>query len=203
MNGATAIKSSIPLLAFGLVACASTSTSSNEPADRCDSTDCFNQLQIRSFEVIDNQTLVVYVGSQSCPFRVQFTGPACDLTFIPGGDLVFRPDFLRAQRDTGFGINRVCSTDSNVGIDEGVFTRAAGASDADPRIACRIRDIQSLTDDEVLELYVAHKIAAPPPPFGNGELEVPGSPDETTPEQGTAVRIPEEASEAPATPADN
>jgi hypothetical protein len=193
------MKNVIPLLALGLAACASSSMADELP-ERCESTDCFNPLRIRNFEVLDDTTLLVYVGGQDCPFRVDFIGPECDLTFLPGADLVFRPDFMRAQRQPDSIISRVCSTDSNLGIDEGPFTRAAGASDGfgnlgvgvvrgrltpvpdptdtDPRLSCRVRDITSLTDDEVLELYVEHRIAAPPPPFGTGQIEVPERGDE-------------------------
>jgi hypothetical protein len=32
--------------------------------------------------------------------------------------------------------------------------------------------VSSLTDDQVLELYVAHDKVAPPPPMGAGQIEV-------------------------------
>lgn len=157
-----------------LAACTSTSQVSNEPVDRCDTTDCFNQQQVRNFEIVGETTLVVYVGNQNCPFLVEFTGSFCDLTFLPGNDLVFRPDTLRATREPDNTLMRVCSRDSNLGLDEGPFSTAPGGDEfGDGRIPCRIQDIASLTDDELLELYVEKQIAAPPPPFGTGEITVP------------------------------
>lgn len=190
------------LLVLGLaVSTASSVIADDEPPERCESTNCFNQLRIRDFEVVDDTTLVVFVGTQRCPFKVDFFGPECDLTFIPGGDLTFRPDFLRARREPDLVLRQVCSTDSNIGVDEGPFTRSGGASDdgfnnfgidsrgrltpqpdpldPDPRLSCRIRDIVSLTDDELLEIYVAHDKTAPPPPFGTGQLEVPAEEEQS------------------------
>jgi hypothetical protein len=160
--------------AFSAAACTSAGQVSNGPADRCESTDCFNQLQVRDYEVVDNTTLVVYVGSQNCPFRVEFSGTFCDLTFMPGGQLVFRQDTFRAMREPDTLLTRVCARDSNIGIDEGPFSTAAGGDDAsDGRIPCRIQNIVSLTDDELLELYVDKRVTIPPPPFGTGEIAVP------------------------------
>jgi hypothetical protein len=165
--------SALLVFAMSLVACASESQLTNTPLERCESTDCFNQQQIRDFEVIDNTTLLVYVGSQNCAFRVEFTGIFCDLTFLPGGSLVFRPDTFRSSREPdNILVTRVCARDSNLGIDEGPFSTAAGG-DNDPRIPCRISNIVSMTDDEVLELYVDKQIASPPPPFGTGQIVVP------------------------------
>jgi hypothetical protein len=162
-----------------LAACTSTSQVSNEPVDRCETTDCFNQQQVRNFEIVDETTLVVYVGNQNCPFRVEFSGAFCDLTFLPGTDLVFRPDTMRAIREPDNISMRVCSRDTNLGIDEGPFSTAPGGDDfPDDRNPCRIRDIASLTDDELLELYVEKRITAPPPPFGTGEITVPDEPVE-------------------------
>jgi len=166
-------------IALWLAACTSTSQVSNEPVDRCETTDCFNQQQVRNFEIVDETTLVVYVGNQNCPFRVEFTGAFCDLTFLPGSDLVFRPDTLRAAREPDNVLMRVCSRDSNLGIDEGPFSTAPGGDEfPDGRNPCRVRDIASLTDDELLELYVEKQITAPPPPFGTGEITVPDEPEE-------------------------
>ena len=186
---------------LSLGACTSTSELANEPVDRCGTTDCFNQLQVRDYEVVDNTTLVVYVGTQSCPFRVEFTGGFCDLTFLPGGDLVFRPDYLRAQREPNNLLTRVCARDSNIGIDEGPFTTAPGGEDIDPRIPCRIRDIVSLTDDELIELYVEKRITAPPPPFGTGEIEAPDAPADTE-EGGPGARERAGAAEGRSEPAE-
>jgi hypothetical protein len=179
--------------AVSALACTSAGQVSTGPVDRCETTDCFNQLQVRNYEVVDNTTLVVYVGSQNCPFRVEFTGTFCDLTFMPGGQLVFRPDNLRAVRETDSLLTRVCARDSNIGIDEGPFSTAPGGEDfPDRRIPCRIQNVVSLTDDELLELYVDKQVTSPPPPFGTGEIEVPDdSPPTGTPEEGGGAAAPE------------
>ena len=53
----------------------------------CNVKDCFFARDVRSFDVIDKSTLIVYVGSQHCAFRVELRGTFCDLTYAP--ELVF------------------------------------------------------------------------------------------------------------------
>lgn len=162
-----------------LAACGNAIEVRSQPAERCATTDCFNQLQARNYQLIDDTTLVVYVGNQDCPFVVEFTGGFCDLTFLPLARLTFRRDSFRAQREQDMLLTRICSHDSNIGIDEGTFTRAPGGDGfSDGRLSCRIQNIRSVTDDELLELYVERQIAAPPPPLGTGEISVPERPSE-------------------------
>lgn len=163
------------VLCFGIVACSTTTpTLSNEPADRCSVTECFNRHQVRDYEIVDNNKMVIYVGGQRCPFLVEFDGTFCDLTFMPGGDIAFVATGVR-QMDM-----RICSRDRHIGIDEGVFSTAAGGQDAIPpgRLPCQINDVASLTDDQLLELYVDNDITAPPPPFGTGQIQVGENEDE-------------------------
>ena len=173
-----------------LSGCSSAPTlESSEPLDRCESTSCFNQLQIRDFEIVDPSTLIVYVGAQECPFLVEFTGTFCDLTFLPGFDLVFRPSTQRQNREVvlggGFGDRadisnaRICANDFNMGIEEGGFSESGGSEDNLDGLDCRIQDVSSLTDDEILEVYVDNNITLPPPPFGTGEIEVSEAGDES------------------------
>jgi hypothetical protein len=190
-------RSALLVSAISLVACATTTPSTNVPTERCESTECFNQQQIRDFEVVDNTTLVVYVGSQNCAFRVEFTGTFCDLTFLPGSQLVFRPDSFRSAREPdNLLLTRVCARDSNLGIDEGPFSSAAGATDVDRRNPCRVSDIVSITDDELLELYVDKRITIPPPPFGTGQIELPDASESSIgddAEEGSDSTTPAEA----------
>jgi hypothetical protein len=160
------MKVAAPLSCVWLVACSSTPTASNEPVERCSVTECFNHVQVRNYEVIDSTTLVMYVGGQRCPFLVEFDGTFCDLTFLPGSDILFKTTGMRQ-------INmRICSNDRHIGIDEGAFSTAPGGDDATAgRLPCQIRQIASLTDDQLIELYVENGITAPPPPFGNGEIQ--------------------------------
>jgi hypothetical protein len=196
-----------------LTACATSDTASNEPLARCESTDCFNQLQIRNYEIIDGQTLIVYVGSQECPFRVDLTGTFCDVTFL-AGEVVFRPSAQRSLRDPDSvpGLptradvfdSRVCANDFSMGLEEGPFTEAGGAGVPDPSgLDCRIQDVTSLTDDELVELYVSRQIAPPPPPLGSGTLEVEesGEGEADTQVEGEVqgeTRVPESTTEGSA-----
>src|SRR5678816_954537 len=53
----------------------------------CNVKDCFYARDVRNFDVIDKSTVIVYVGSQRCAFRVEMRGTFCDLTYAP--ELVF------------------------------------------------------------------------------------------------------------------
>lgn len=53
----------------------------------CTVTDCFQERDIRHFEVIDRTHVIVYTGPQRCAFHVEVRGTFCDLTFAP--DLYF------------------------------------------------------------------------------------------------------------------
>ena len=187
--------SRLPLIGALLLAGCATNPelASNEPLDRCEDTACFNQNTIRRFDVVDENSLIVYVGTQECPFLVRLTGTFCDATYLPGFDVVFVPTRQRQQRepdligaarvplpgdlrnsiDTGrFANMRICSNDIDFGIASGPFISAGGAdrdSDVDG-LACRIESIASITDDEILEIFADEEIAPPPPPLGPGEI---------------------------------
>lgn len=178
----------VVLFAVWLAACSTTPgtdvlAQNNEPVERCEDTNCFNQLAVRDFEVVDPTTLVLYVGSQRCPFKVGFQGVFCDLTFLPGNTIEFdMADAQRARRavqPTGRMTDlRICSFDRNVGIADDPFSRAGGGVENDPtRLPCEIQDVEALTDDELIELYVENRMAAPPPPFGTGQVSAPEAED--------------------------
>lgn len=138
--------------------------------EKCSVTDCFNRERIRDYEVLNDTTLVIYIGAQRCPFRVEFDGLFCDLTFMPlATDVEFVTNGIRQ-------INlRICARDRHVGIDEGPFTSALGdGREGVPpgRLPCQLRDVNSLTDDELIELYVENGVTPPPPPFGTGQISV-------------------------------
>jgi hypothetical protein len=170
--------------ALGVAGCAGTPPDTSQPLDRaCTVADCFFERDVRDFEVIDQTTLVVYVGNQRCPFQIELRGTFCDLTFAPDiafdspRDLETRPDgLLGTVGRTSSGL-RICSGDLQIGVNGGVFTddpTAAQPNDrlGNPRSACQISSIESMTDDELVELFVAHGVIAPPPPMGSGEIEV-------------------------------
>jgi hypothetical protein len=169
-------------------ACSSTPVDETQSVDRaCDVSECFFEREIRDFEVLDERTLVVYVGGQRCAFRVELDGTFCDMTFAP--EIYFRFPERRAQEQ------RVCSYDQGVSVDGGAFTDSSidgnqfpgprqppGAIDPfgdrqDPRFdnrrsQCQVRSIESVTDDQLLELYVERGVVPPPPPIGPGRIEV-------------------------------
>lgn len=179
-----------------LAGCASTPTDNTTAVDRaCTLADCFYERDVRDFEVIDRTTLVVYTGSQRCAFKVELTGTFCDMTFAP--DVYFRgpSDAIQTDRRSGdavFGTNlgdrtlRVCANDLSISVDGGAFTETrspgtnrAGADSTrgvdrfgQTRSECQVMDVSSLTDDQIVELYVSRGLVPPPPPMGSGEIEV-------------------------------
>lgn len=115
--------------------CASTTADENQPVARaCTVSKCFSTRNIRDFEVINKTTLILYVGQQRCPFKVELRGTFCDMTFAP--ELNFHKDEI-VQRDDitapalpgeTFGslgrvsTDRICSNDISVSVDGGAFT---------------------------------------------------------------------------------
>ena len=170
----------------------------------CNVKDCFFARDVRSFDVIDKTTVIVYVGSQHCPFRVDLRGTFCDLTYAP--ELVFsdpsdvplgEPD-PRTQGPGGFSdlansslpsqrrsraTLKVCDNDLRLQVSGGVFTESSLAGPlSDPstprdrfgraKTDCQISRVSSITDDQVLEIFVAHRVTPPPPPMGSGDIQV-------------------------------
>ena len=142
-----------PLAALTLIACTTASQTSDQPPDRCPTTDCFSQQQVRDFEVIDSTTLVLYVGNQDCPFLVEFTGSFCDLTYAGSTTLIFRPDSLHEDFGSDIRLSRICARDIGIGVDQDPFNTDPGESNLPGNtLACHIRNVESMTDDELLEL---------------------------------------------------
>ena len=210
------VLSGAALLAAG---CASSPTAENsEPADRaCSREECFYERDVRDFEVINQTTVVVFVGNQRCPFQIELRGTFCDLSFAP--DIYFtHPNEINpdSDRDPFVGSPssrlqalRVCSNDINIGVSGGVFTENPINTQPPDRFGneptdCRISSVTALTDDELVELYVDRGVVAPLPPMGTGDIEVGDQEEQgvATPEQGddaaeTGARDSE--SESPAT----
>jgi hypothetical protein len=186
-----------PIAALSLIACTTASQTSDAPADRCPTTDCFNQQQVRNFEVLDGTTLVLYVGNQDCPFLVEFIGSSCDLTFLGSATLVFRPDTIREEFESDIRFMRICARDIGVGVAEDPFIDSDAGDLPGTTLACHIRNVASLTDDELLELYVERNLTPPPPPLGTGQVTVP---DEEPPAEPADAREATEEGSAPASP---
>jgi hypothetical protein len=165
----------------------------------CGVEECFLERDIRDFEVIDRTHVIVYTGAQRCAFHVEVRGTFCDLTFAP--ELYFSrtnelPDALSgADRLEGFGSRgsdllntpnrrnlRICSNDLGIQVHGGQFTESTVIAETSPnaptdrfgnaRIDCRVAAVTSITDDQLVELYVKRRVIPPLPPMGNGEIEV-------------------------------
>lgn len=164
--------------ALALTACATVSDDPNRPVTpACDQTvNCFYERSIRSFQVLDDDSVVVLVGADRCPFRLELDGFFCNLrmsTFLAFDD----PD------------GRICSWDRTV---------VAGGPFAREDEYCRVRRVTPMTDDELLEAYATSGLAPPPPAKGSGELEVVEEPAQATQESAGAAGAPPEPVETPA-----
>jgi hypothetical protein len=165
----------------------------------CAVEDCFFERDIREFEVIDQTHVIVYAGSQRCAFHVELRGTMCDLTYAPelyftrrgdlgnsgltgGGDSVpgRRPadpfDPLETQR-RGDRALKICSNDLAIQVTGGRFTESATTNVptdrfGNPLTDCQVLTVTSITDDQLVELYVARGVVPPLPPMGAGEIEV-------------------------------
>ncbi len=135
-----------------IAGCAATPRDPNRPIEpACDqSENCFYERNIRSFRVLDRRTVIVLVGSNQCPFKLEVDGFFCDLSVS---------SFLAFNDRDG----RICTWDRTY-IAGGPFVR-------DDEL-CRVQQITPLTDDELLEEYANNGIVPPLPAKGSGELEV-------------------------------
>jgi hypothetical protein len=176
----------LAIIGSGLLAagCAGTPTADNsQPANRVCGVDvCFNERDVRDFEVIQHTTLIAYVGNERCPYQIEVHGTFCDLEFAP--EIYFNTLGGADPDATAFGganANlrdlRICQHDINVGVSGGVLTdnpadeRPLGRG-GNQRSDCQISSVEPLTDDRLIELYVRRGVVAPPPPMGSGKIEV-------------------------------
>ena len=49
-------------------------------SNRCLTSECFREGQIRDFDVIDRGTVVVFVGPERCAFKIKVDDLSCNLT---------------------------------------------------------------------------------------------------------------------------
>ncbi|MEO8465254.1 MAG: hypothetical protein ABI640_07915 [Gammaproteobacteria bacterium] len=173
--------------------CVAHPTGDTQAGDRaCNVKDCFSARDVRSFDVIDKSTVIVYIGSQHCAFKVELRGTFCDLTYAP--ELVFSDpkdlplDFgqpedlsLPGQR-RGRASLKVCDNNLGLQVSGGAFTEQPTVSSNDPSVprdrfgrakaACEVSSVAAITDDQVVEIYVAHRIAPPLPPMGAADIQI-------------------------------
>jgi hypothetical protein len=157
----------------------------------CSVEECFNERDVRDFEVIDQTHVIVYTGSQRCAFHIELRGTFCDLTFAPDlyfsrvgdiDDLDGRPTgvsdpFGTLETSRGRLDLRICANDLDVQVHGGQFTESVSSNlppdrFGNPRANCQISSVESMTDDQLVELYVARRVIPPLPPMGAGEIEV-------------------------------
>jgi hypothetical protein len=133
-------------------------------------TNCFYQRNIRAYQPLDDNSVVVFVGPRRCPFLVTMDGFYCDAR---GGTAIA---FLEFD-------GQICNLDRSL-VATGPFVR----QDND----CQIRDVEPLNDDELLETFAVYGIVEPPPATAPGELEV------VEEEPPPAAKVPEEGATASA-----
>ena len=183
----------------------------------CSVKDCFFARDVRNFDVIDKSTVIVYVGSQRCAFKIELRGTFCDLTYAP--ELVFtdpkdvplgeqdpRIQHQQASNPTAGGFSfaapddpnlpgqrrgraslKVCDNNLGLQVSGGAFSNSTLANPLDPlsdpsvrrdrygralTADCQVSSVASITDDQVVEIYVAHRVTPPLPPMGSGEIQV-------------------------------
>jgi hypothetical protein len=183
----------------------------------CNVKDCFFARDVRSFDVIDKSTVIVYVGSQRCAFRVELRGTFCDLTYAPelvftdpkdlplgepdpriqhqqhnnpgsGGVVFAEPeDASLPSQKRGRASIKVCDNNLGLQVSGGAFSNSTLTNPLDPQsdpsvrrdrfgrpltADCQVSSVASITDDQVVEIYVAHRVTPPLPPMGSGEIQI-------------------------------
>jgi hypothetical protein len=160
----------------------------------CGVEDCLLERDIRDFEVVDRTHVIVYTGSQRCAFYIEVRGTHCDLTFAPelyfsrNNELPDGPVSSTDSLESTFGnridLNtpssrnlRICSNDLGIQVHGGQFTESAPVTPSTDRFGnvraeCRIANVRSITDDQLVEFYVQRRVIPPLPPMGVGQIEV-------------------------------
>lgn len=165
----------LPLVLI-LCGCASSSTKSETNSSTrpvCDQwSDCFNQRAVRSFRALNNNSLVAFVGAARCPYLIETEGFFCSLRSSA---------YIRFDDFDG----RICSLDRSYIVGDPFFGQQE---------YCRVRSIEPLNDDELVEIYSTYGFLEPLPPIGPGELEVIEAPKQKIPtpaitEPGNAPNI--------------
>jgi hypothetical protein len=118
----------------------------------------------------------------------------CDLTFAPELYFSRRGDLGDAGLTTSgrvpgdpFGAVeterrsdralKICSNDLAIQVTGGRFTESATTNVptdrfGNPRTDCQVLTVTSITDDQLVEFFVARGVVPPLPPMGAGEIEV-------------------------------
>ena len=184
--------------ALVVAGCAGTQTADTTQAAKraCGGMSCFYEREVRDFEVINHTTLIVYVGAERCPYRVELFGTFCDMEFAPelyftsatqtanNGGVSRAADAVIPASPTTAPIDprspsrnlsdlRICANDISIGVSGGSFTNdPTNTSNGIRKTDCQIQSVASLTDDKLMELYVRKGVVPPPPPMGSGKIQV-------------------------------
>ena len=72
---------------------------------------------------------------------------------------------------------RICRNDLTIQVHGGQWTESQSSSTTtdrfgNPRTDCRVSNVRSITDDQLVEFYVARGVVPPLPPMGTGQIEV-------------------------------
>jgi len=189
------------ILCLGVLAAVAVHAQRNKDDDTgaakraCSVEECFFERDIRDFEVIDQTHLIVYTGSERCAFHVELRGTMCDMTFAPevyftrNGEMPDSGVVLGGGPADPFETARhndrhlrICNNDMAISVHGGRFTESNTSTVTtdrfgNPRPSCQVMTVTSITDDQLMELYVGRGVVPPPPPMGTGDIEV-GDPDE-------------------------
>jgi hypothetical protein len=174
------MRSLVAPLILALAGCASSGTDTRPTSiirTECDQlTECFYQGAVRDYRVLDNTSIVVFVGPSNCPYHVELDGFFCNLRGSP---------YIGFQDFDG----RICSLDRSYIIDSPFGTQDE---------YCEVRSVSPLNDDELVETLAAFGIVQPLPATGSGELEVveTAESEESTPATGPALPVPAGAESA-------
>lgn len=118
------------------------------------------------------------------------------------------PTVPRGSRPTDFdtfGIQqrerrdlRICRNDLGIQVHGGQFTESGASGTTtdrfgNPRTDCRVSNVRSITDDQLVEFYVGRGVLPPLPPMGTGEIEVGEQEEEQGSEEEGASGRREEA----------
>lgn len=210
----------LPLLVAGCAG-AQTEPQTGRTIGSCETTDCFFERDVRGFDVIDRNTVVVYVGAQRCPFLVELRDTTCELRLTPAIEF-FQTALGNMDRLTTVQSGRICSSTRGLVLYSGIIApelmrqresleTTAGVRRPDVRAGggfgrsgvfdgsfpvdpmsddvCRVTDIRSITDDQLIELYA--ETDAPPPPVGDGSIEIPDASEEALERAAEEAQVPE------------
>lgn len=106
------------------------------------------------------------------------------------GDISFAPGGIATRNIQSLGRNRnlrVCDNDLRLQVSGGAFTESTVENPLNPaaegpgqrggrfmtsKTDCQVTSVGSITDDQVMEIYVKHHVTPPPPPMGPGDLQM-------------------------------